>query len=60
MCFDPKTIYMALSLLAVSFIYMLYACCTGKAETLPREEKRKIREKIDKQKKKKVSEGKLE
>ena len=50
---------MALSLLAISFVYMLYAACSGKGETLPREEKRKIREKIDKQKKK-VSEGKIE
>ena len=59
MCFNPRTIYMALSLLALSFVYLLYAACSGKGETLPKEEKRKIREKLDKQKKK-VSEGKIE
>ena len=59
MCFNPITIYMALSMLATSFVYLLYAACSRKGETLPKEEKRKIREKLDKQKKK-VSEGKIE
>ena len=48
MCFNPRTIYVALSLLAISLVYCLYAACSGKGDTLPREEKRKIREKIDK------------